>query len=331
MSLLAQRALATLVATGVVQFSDGQSGIGRDAVVACLGSLLRERGFSAKQSNDRIAHALRSAPRIYGPGAQGNFISLDGLQRVCRLLGLQPPQLTFEVEDGECDGGSDSARRGAIADEGAASAASAAAVVAHGSQSSDLDQLQISSDEDEADAGAASSETGAVQAAKPQPVAVLGAAATAGPVAVRQTGAVARSAQEFLQLEKHDLARLCLKQQRQLQGKNIRIRQLMNELSRAKRESKKTGTLLARKSSVEADPFIIRKLGRQHDGRGGRLSLPSMFSIGLRRSLTHVAAGDFGILAMADISQQTVIRIGGQIMILIFVVNLSDQNRTGYE
>ena len=44
------------------------------------------------------------------------------------------------------------------------------------------------------------------------------------------------------------------------------------------------------------------------DGRGGRLSLSSVFSIGLRRNMTSIASADFSALSLTDVSFQTVLR-----------------------
>ena len=44
------------------------------------------------------------------------------------------------------------------------------------------------------------------------------------------------------------------------------------------------------------------------DGRGARFSTSSWFSIGLRKCLSQVAATDFGLTTMTDVSGQTVMR-----------------------
>ena len=56
------------------------------------------------------------------------------------------------------------------------------------------------------------------------------------------------------------------------------------------------------------EQFRLRKRGEGIDGRGGRLSLNSVFSVGLRRCCTSVAAADFSVLSMMDVSGQTVLR-----------------------
>ena len=286
-SLLAQRALATLLATGVVTFSNGQTGIGRDAVVSCVRNLLREQGLSAKAANDRIANALNAVPRLQGPGVHGNFISLRHLQSMCTALGFRLPPLSFEIHDDSGDGD-----RPLLVEPRQTQVVQAL--------DGGLEILSSDDDDERQRVAVAAAQPAQAQAAQPVAVAVRPAPA-----------AQAMHAQHLLAQDKPDLVRLCLKQHRQLQTRDARIKDLNKKLLCAKRalakEEKKQSLALAIKNTVD-DAFTIRKLGKQKDGRGGRFSLQSMFSIGLRKSLTHVAAADFGVLSMTDISQQTVIR-----------------------
>ena len=58
----------------------------------------------------------------------------------------------------------------------------------------------------------------------------------------------------------------------------------------------------------EHELFQMKKLGRQKEGRAGRWSLQSRFSMGLRCCLSTISACDFGLISMIDVSRQTVLR-----------------------
>ena len=294
MSLLAQRSLATLMSTGVVQFSDGQAGIGRDAVVACLTNLLRERGLSNKQIHDRLVRAFQQAPRlnVLRGVARDNFVSLRGLQHVCRLLELPLPPATIEITDADA----------AVAPDRSGRAEQAMVAVAPHRPGRAEQVMQISDDEEDDVPGPVDPEQRVAEECLPEPEAGMIVPVPGGVFSARQ----------LMGLDHSVVVRLCVKQQRQLQARSAKIKMLSNQLAQAKRRASKQDKVQAKQKALEAQDsnsaFAIRKLGRQLDGRSGRLSIQSMFSIGLRRSLTHVAAGDFGLLAMTDISAQTVTR-----------------------
>lgn len=116
----------------------------------------------------------------------------------------------------------------------------------------------------------------------------------------------------LLPLDHVELARLCVKKDDALKKRDEQIVKLRNELKRTRRSAHKNEQLAVKSKQLldlqKLEGFMVCKLGKAKDGRAGRLSLGSMFSIGIRRCLTNVAALDFGILSMADISGQTVIR-----------------------
>ncbi len=117
---------------------------------------------------------------------------------------------------------------------------------------------------------------------------------------------------ELMQREKHDLVKHVLNLQKQSSRKLATVKSLRNFGERKDRALKKSSSKLAlatQNSHAEVDQcFTVRKRGLGLDGRGGRLSLSSIFSIGLRRSCTSIAAGDFGIVSMVEVSAQTVLR-----------------------
>ena len=78
-----------------------------------------------------------------------------------------------------------------------------------------------------------------------------------------------------------------------------------------KKSSKSQLQMVLREQAVgtqHGNSFEIVKAGRMLEGRAGRLTQASVFAIGLRRSLSNVAAADFGLVSCCDISGQTVSR-----------------------
>lgn len=116
----------------------------------------------------------------------------------------------------------------------------------------------------------------------------------------------------LVQMDHTELAKMCVKKDDMLKKKDQRIAKLRNELKKLQRRGYKNEQLAVKAMQQLAvqklEAFSISKLGKAKEGRGGRLSLVSMFGIGIRRCLTNVAALDFGVLSMADVSGQTVIR-----------------------
>ena len=116
---------------------------------------------------------------------------------------------------------------------------------------------------------------------------------------------------ELMAAEKHELVKHVLNLQKQAERKQGTLKLLRNSGKKKDRALKKACTKLATTSmnpeSVD-ESFTLRKRGKGVDGRGGRLSLKSMFSIGLRRSCTSIAAADFAIVSMVEVSAQTVLR-----------------------
>lgn len=97
-----------------------------------------------------------------------------------------------------------------------------------------------------------------------------------------------------------------------LVSRDSRISKQRNALKRSQRLARKSQQLVLQSKEQVArqklEAFTISKLGRQKEGRGGRLSMSSMFSIGIRRCCTNISALDFGVVAMLDVSSQTVMR-----------------------
>ena len=118
---------------------------------------------------------------------------------------------------------------------------------------------------------------------------------------------------DLLQAEKHELVLHVLNLQKQRSRKAMTLKGLKNYTKRSNRKLEKNqkalDKVLHKEEQSKTDSlFKVFKRGKGLDGRGGRLSLNSIFSIGLRRSCTSIAAADFAAVSMIDLSPQTVLR-----------------------
>ena len=89
-----------------------------------------------------------------------------------------------------------------------------------------------------------------------------------------------------------------------IKGLQNQLRGLRKKLLGVQKTVDKTKSQLQIQSEKPETRFAVQKVGK----KDVRFSLQSKFSIGLRRGYTNVAAADFGILAMCDVSKQSVIR-----------------------
>ena len=117
-----------------------------------------------------------------------------------------------------------------------------------------------------------------------------------------------RFAQDLANMPHADLVALCFEQQRKLlksdgvrKTNSLKVGRLQRRCNRLEKDVEKLRT-------DANDSFAVAKRGKQMPGRGGRFTVASWFSIGLRKSLSTIAATDFGLTAMVDISGQTVLR-----------------------
>lgn len=127
-----------------------------------------------------------------------------------------------------------------------------------------------------------------------------------------------------------------------LHKKDLTIRRLrakLRTMSKPKLPKQNRAALAMQKArqrlaTPKGNSFEIVKAGKMKDGRAGRLTLPSMFAVGIRRSLANVAAADFGLINCLDISGQTVGRCeekaSGAVNILMkdFIGEILHQART---
>lgn len=114
--------------------------------------------------------------------------------------------------------------------------------------------------------------------------------------------------EQLLHMEHHKLAQLCLKQQNRLESISATRATYVKQNAKLKRTVARLEKEVSTLKDLSNQSFAICKLGKQADGRGARFSTSSWFSIGLRKCLTQIAATDFGLTAMVDISGQTVMR-----------------------
>ena len=97
------------------------------------------------------------------------------------------------------------------------------------------------------------------------------------------------------------------KQQQRIQQLQAKVKNLNKKLANAKRRQE-LSKALQHMNEQEKNAFELDKLGKKKDGRSGRWSLQSKISMGFRCCLSTIAACDFGIVSMVDISKQTVLR-----------------------
>jgi len=118
---------------------------------------------------------------------------------------------------------------------------------------------------------------------------------------------VAIMKRQIATMTQQDLAQLCYHQTLTIN----RFQRMQSKKSNEVRSLKRKVKQLEKNALVEAtkaDPFQVRKKGKQRSGRGSRWTHASWFSIGLRKGLSQISASDFGLTAMMDISGQTVLR-----------------------
>ena len=115
------------------------------------------------------------------------------------------------------------------------------------------------------------------------------------------------------QTQTQELLSVCAQQRRQLTLKQNRHKDMAAVVKRLKRKcqqlEKENKKLKLKQSKDQRDEqFAIQKLGRKHEGKASRYSRSSWFGVALRKCMTNVAACDFGLAAMSDISGSTVLR-----------------------
>ena len=295
MSLLAPRAVATMLAANAVNL-DGRQCVSRQIVTDALGQMLRQQGLSSKEVRVRIRSSWE---RILPHDEQGatdspalaQFVGLVWACRVAQDLGFDVPL--------------DIAARN-----------SSEAVIIDDHDADMLVEVEV------ADAAAASCEPASEIVEILEDEACEENEAT---VANHADDALVAQLAELSSLSHADLVAKCTRQMCDLSKKDKKIKELQaksrnlaGQLGRAKRQ---TALAVIKAKAAKDDCFAMQKLGKQKAGRAGRWSLQSKFSAALRRSLTNIAACDFGIVSMLDMSKQTVLRC--EILTGSAIVNLT--------
>ena len=105
---------------------------------------------------------------------------------------------------------------------------------------------------------------------------------------------------------------VCAQQRKQLTIKTRSQQQLQLQVKLLKRKLSKLEVENAQLKQIQSNdpnlPFAIQKRGRQKEGKAGRFTRSSWFAMAIRKCLTNMAACDFGMAALTDVSGSTVLR-----------------------
>lgn len=108
----------------------------------------------------------------------------------------------------------------------------------------------------------------------------------------------------------HELAKMYIGERKKTERLESTKKQQLKEVLSLRRKCKrleKDNKQLSQTLAVNNE-WTIAKRGKGADGRGSRFTLTSWFAIGIRKCLSQVAAADFGLTTMVDVSGQTVMR-----------------------
>ena len=119
---------------------------------------------------------------------------------------------------------------------------------------------------------------------------------------------VASNASASTQNQTQELLSVCTQQRRQLTFKDKKQKQMATLIRSLKRKNLQLEKENKKLKESREEEFAIQKLGKQKEGKASRYSRSSWFAVALRKCMTNVAACDFGLAAMSDISGSTVLR-----------------------
>ena len=285
MSLLAKRAVILLLQTQTIVLQ-GQQVIAKEKATETLVECLTKGGINSRQAKERVRTTWGAVLRGQEPerGVLAPFVGVFYVFRACEQLGIQ---LSAEEVPG-CTG--------VIDIEDVPSTASA--IVPAERSNSSLTIEQISDDE-----GDGLPNASLVEARIP----------AIDPLA-QQRSDVRAEMQRLEQLPAPVLARQLMQSKTNVSRKSVRVNQLERKVRNLQKQlatskSREMKMQDALKLAVEEkNAFELQKLGKQREGRAGRWSLQSRFSMGLRCCLSTIAASDFSMISMVDVSRQTVLR-----------------------
>ncbi|CAE7562245.1 unnamed protein product [Symbiodinium sp. CCMP2592] len=309
MSVLCANALSSFIRLQSLEV-EGKQVVPKEKATDFFVGVLKNRGWQLAAARRRIHEAWRQAatePRSVASASSWRdaFISVYEVTQVSRALGLDVALSSILQAQGPIDVDADDAVEvsGLVpladvpgTDGGADASALASSASAAAASDPVVPLLELANPAD--------------ASRRPRK-----RAAVARDPVQQQSDLVAYEAhhKELSGMEHRALVQLCLKQEGELRRQSSRIDVLMKSQKQLKKKAAtaaaaKTKAITKMKAQKKPELFAIQKLGKQRAGRAGRFSLSSKFSIGLRRCLTNVAASDFGIINMVDISRQTVLR-----------------------
>ena len=286
MSVLARNAVVRLLVAQTFVLH-GQQVVAKEKVTDTLVSCLQQSGATSRQAKERVRAAWQQA--LQGRQESQNaatapFVGVFFVARACQNLGIM---ISAEDIPG-CDG--------VIDVESGAPAANAGAIVPAGRMNPVIEQISDDDNDEAMRPDFAVAEIPAIDPhdqrrrevqAERQELEQLSAPVLAGQLIQSRNSNVKKTARVYV-LER-------------------KVRNLQRQLATSRQKQAKTQALL-KLAEDEKNLFELGKLGKQKPGRSGRWSLQSRFSMGLRCCLTTIAASDFGLLSMVDVSKQTVLR-----------------------
>ena len=324
MSLLTANALSTFVRINALEVESRQV-VPKQKTTEFLVELLKNRGLALASARRQVHSAWQVASRDTSTGTaaapsswRDAFVSVHAVVQAGRALGLDvslaavlQPTAPIDVDALETEHEQDESLAlvplAGGAPSGSAAASSSASRPAAGPV---MDPVVPMLDEDPEAAQA-----DALGQQLTLPPRRQGRKVVAREAAKQQADLVAYQARqtELANMEHGRLVQLCMTQETSLKQKDARVhvlarsnKQLKRKLARA--DAGKARAVQKLQTSSQPNEFAIQKLGKQRTGRAARFSLRSKFSVGLRRSLTNIAASDFGIINMVDLSRQSVLR-----------------------
>ena len=323
MSLLASHAFANMLHVNVTVL-DGRQVVSKEKVASTLAELLQSgKSCTAKQAKTRVRAAMAEALKDVAPASNPFHAAFIGVFYACevsRLAGIpcSPDRLPGMTE---------------VVD--LSSEAVETAMVPVQSETTDgvlvpaPDTVEVLDEEDgeehtgDSEQAVSRFATSMWKGAKRRR---LGPGGPGGPghLGVVAAGASQRqqSSQEAYETQRAEFEQLGVpvlvnklmlaysgkeKAERRNQQLQAKVKNLTKKLATAKRQAQSSREL-ARKTAEDKNMFELQKLGKKREGRAGRWSMQSKFSMGLRCCLSTIAACDFGMMNMVDVSKQTVLR-----------------------
>lgn len=303
MSLLAQRAMNTLLEQHSYQGNSGQLVIQRNKVQGAFTELGSDRNL--------VRQILQNVQDL--PSEFLGVISVNELRLACQRfmnLTISIPTAVIELDDNSESEALVESHLGGVGASSSSGANSSSSLLSLTHRLGLIPNMEIASIGDQVDDTGNNTMAVDRRSTYSQELQIVPAV-----VPMKKSLLVSKSygKEELLQAEKHELVLHVLNLQKQRSRKMMTLKGLKNRTKRSdrklERNQKTLDKILEKEEQSKTDSlFKVFKRGKALDGRGGRLSLSSVYSIGLRRSCTSIAAADFAAVSMIDLSPQTVLR-----------------------